>query len=105
MKVAKSVEQHFASRLEKCLNLIQEYGITYEEIGVFGSYAREDYLATSDIDICIITEERPERRISGELREEAEELRIDIVYVTREYYENSTEPFARQLRRDYRKVV
>ena len=62
--------------------MIKSYNITFIEIGVFGSYARNDFKASSDIDFCIITESRPDRRTSGSLREDAELLGADIVYVT-----------------------
>ena len=105
MCVADSVKEWFRKQLQKAVDLIQDYEIEYEEIGVFGSYARNEYKATSDIDLCIITEQKPDRHISGSLREEAELLHVDIVFVTMDYFEHSTEPFAQQLRRDYRRVL
>lgn len=105
MQVTKEVEENFNDRLKEVLKLIEEYKIGYEEIGIFGSFARNTYKATSDIDLCIITQERPNRRISGSLREDAELLRVDIVYVTKEYFKHSEEPFARQLRSDYKSLI
>ncbi len=105
MCVAENVELWFSKRLEEALALIKNYDLHYEEIGLFGSYARNSYKSTSDIDICVITDKKPERRISGSLREEAELLHVDIVFVTREYFINSLEPFAKQLRADYRRIV
>ena len=58
-QVSKIVENDFRKRLERVLYLIESYGIRYSEIGVFGSYARNDYVAASDIDLCIITDYRP----------------------------------------------
>ncbi|MBP0063052.1 nucleotidyltransferase domain-containing protein [Anaerobutyricum hallii] len=43
---------------------MQSYNLDYEEIGIFGSYARGDYKSTSDIDFCIIVKERPSHYIS-----------------------------------------
>lgn len=100
---SETLKNHFKEREIKVLELIKEAGFFYEEIGVFGSYARGEYKSTSDIDFCIIVEQKPSRRISGPLREEAELLGADIVFVTREYFETDTSLFAQNLRRDYRK--
>lgn len=104
MFVTEKVNSNFKKRLEYTIEMIKKYKVEYIEIGVFGSYAREEHKSTSDIDVCIIANEKPNRYISGELREEAELQRVDIVFVTKEYFENSIEPFAVQLRRDYRKI-
>lgn len=103
--VSSSVADSFAERLSKVLHLIKEYDIDYEEIGIFGSYARGDYKITSDIDFCIIANNRPNRVISGSLREDAELLGADIVYVTREYFDKDASVFAENLRKEYRRLV
>ncbi len=104
MAVTRNVEIDFEKRLKRSLELIEEYDISYEEVGVFGSYARGEYKSTSDIDLCVITQHRPDRRTSGSLREETEILRVDIVFVSREYFEFSEEPFAKELRKYYRRI-
>ena len=58
-----------------------------------------------DIDFCIITANKPDRRTSGSLREEADMLGADIIYVTREYFDEADSKFAVNLRRDYRRVL
>ena len=102
--VSKELRDNFKERLESALNLISQYQIEYEEIGIFGSYARDEFKNTSDIDICIITTKHPDRRVSGSLREEAEILGVDIVYVTPEYFKNCDSRFAKNLRNDYRRL-
>lgn len=104
MVVAPNVVADFQRRLEQVVALIDSYEIPYEEIGIFGSYARKEYKATSDIDVCILSDCRPNRRVSGELREEAELLQVDIIFVTPKFLEESQEPLAIQLRKDYRRV-
>lgn len=47
--VAKYLKPYFDKRCEKCLEIIKSYGFKYEEVGVFGSYARGDYKGQSDI--------------------------------------------------------
>lgn len=105
MRVSDAVYNDFNSRKEKVLTLIQESGISYLQVGVFGSYARDEYKSNSDLDFCIITEHRPSRIVSGELREEAELLGADIIYVTPDYFEHDSSPFAHHLRRDYRRLL
>lgn len=102
--VSKNVSEAFKIRLQKVLDLIEQYEIKYEEIGVFGSYARGDYKISSDIDFCIVTDIRPDRRTSGSLREDAELIGADIMYVTRDYLETDNSYFAENLRKDYRRV-
>lgn len=103
--VIEKVAKAFAEREAKVLDLIQKSGISYEEVGIFGSYARDNYTGRSDIDFCIITDHRPDRRTSGVLREEADMLGADIIYVTRESFEKGDSFFSRNLRRDYRRVL
>ena len=102
--VSQSVADAFADRLNRVLDLIQNYHIDYEEIGISGSYARGDYKAASDIDVCIVAEGRPDRKTSGSMREDAELLGADIVYVTRSYLKEDPSIFAKNLRKDYRRV-
>lgn len=103
--ITDNVKKDFELRFRQVLGLIKSYNISYEEIGIFGSYARNDYKSVSDIDFCIITADRPDRRTSGSLREEADMLKADIVYVTKEYFDKDVSKFAINLRRDYRRVL
>ena len=103
--VSENVKHNFNARLNKVISLIKDYNIDYEEVGVFGSYARGDYKGISDIDFCIITFKTPDRRTSGSLRDDADSLGADIVYVTREYFNNDSSRFAINLRRDYKRVL
>lgn len=102
--MTEALKQHFADRLERAVRLIDSYGITYEEMGIFGSYARGDYTNQSDIDICLIVKEHPERGVSGSMRCDAEEMGVDVVYVRREYFTDSNEWFAQNLRKDYKRI-
>lgn len=98
------LQEHFNERLEKAVRLIDSYGIKYEELGIFGSFARGEFTNRSDIDICLIVKEHPERGLSGSMRCDAEEMGVDVVYVTREYFDSSNEWFAQNLRKDYRRI-
>lgn len=103
--VSDNVEKDFNIRFNKVIALIKDYNIDYEEVGIFGSYARGDYNGFSDIDFCIVTSNRPDRRTSGSLREDADILRADIIYVTKEYFNNNSSKFAINLKKDYRRVL
>lgn len=52
--VSPVVENDFKDRLNKCVDIIKNSSIKYQSFGIFGSYARNDYKASSDIDFCII---------------------------------------------------
>ena len=58
--VSPVVENDFKDRLNKCVDIIKNSSIKYQSFGIFGSYARNDYKASSDIDFCIIVPEKPE---------------------------------------------
>ena len=64
MRVSQRCNGSNGRTFGKCLSTIQSYNLDYEEIGIFGSYARGDYKSTSDIDFCIIVKERPSHYIS-----------------------------------------
>ena len=55
------LKRHFDTRRDQALAIIQSYRIPFQEVGVFGSYARGDYTTKSDIDLCMIMETRPDR--------------------------------------------
>lgn len=97
----------FVQRQNEVLHLISEYenryNLEWNDIGVFGSFARREANATSDIDIVIIAE-KPDRYISGNLREEADMLKADIVFMRKEDLLNSDSLFCRNIRRDIKFV-
>ena len=101
---APVVENDFKDRLNKCVDIIKNSSIKYQSFGIFGSYARNDYKASSDIDFCIIVPEKPERWMMGSLREELEMLHADVVFVTPQYFEHDNSKFTQQLRRDYKEL-
>ncbi|MEQ2649227.1 nucleotidyltransferase family protein [Anaerobutyricum soehngenii] len=104
MHVSQNIVEMMENRLAKCLNVIESYNLNYEEIGIFGSYARGSYKATSDIDFCVIIKERPSLYVSGNLRDDLEELHADLIWVTPTSFENSDTLFMKNVRRDYKKL-
>lgn len=104
MCVTETVAEHFANRLSQMLDIIRNSKLVFVQGGIFGSYARNDYKSTSDIDFCIITNET-NRYLRGFLRDEAESLGIDLIFVTPEYYTTDTSNFAKHLRKDFRRLL
>ena len=102
--VSEAVRVNFIEREHKVMELIRQSGITYRMVGVFGSYAREEYKSTSDIDFCVVVQERPSHEISGSLREEADLLDADVIFVTEEYFWNDMSEFAKNLRKDFKRI-
>lgn len=102
--VSPLVENNFKQREREVADLIRSSGIDYVKFGIFGSYARKEYTASSDIDFCIIVNSKPNRCHSGALRESAELLGTDITIVSLDYFNNDDSNFAKQLRRDFIEV-
>ena len=91
----------FKDRELKALQMILDSGIEFIELGIFGSYARNEYTAISDIDILAIVNEHPPRHVSGNLREDLDTIGVDLIYATQNYFDNSDSLFARKVREDY----
>lgn len=102
--VSESVKAKFLSIQNEMVNRILQQNFDFTEIGVFGSYARNEYNALSDVDICVIVKEMPTRYVTGWLRDDAEELGADICFITEERFKLSDTPLINNIRRDYRRV-
>ncbi len=105
MYVSETVKQNFTERKNACLQLFRAANIPDARIGVFGSFARGEYKATSDIDFCVITDHRPPRSVVGGLKEDFDMHGADIVFVDNDYFDNDPSDFAMQLRRDFQEVA
>ena len=95
------VVKSFKEREIKALELIIESGIEFIKLGIFGSYARNEYKSTSDIDIIAIVKDHPPRRISGEIREDLEMIEVGLIYSSPDYFSNSQSLFAKCVCKDY----
>lgn len=105
MEVTPNVQKYFKTRELRALELIKASGIAFTEIGIFGSYARGTYKTTSDIDFCIVVDTFPNRAVSGTLRQDAEDLGADIVYVQKGDFYSADSNFMQNLRNDYRRLL
>lgn len=102
--VSEAIKVKFLNIQNEMVNRILNQKFDFIEIGVFGSYAREEYNALSDIDICVIVKDMPSRYVKGWLRDDAEELGADICFITEEQFKSSNTVFMNNLRKDYRRV-
>lgn len=105
MNYRTNIQNAFDARLEQLKCLIEAFNFEFEEVGVFGSYARGDFTALSDIDICIICKERPDRYTTGAIRDAAEQLKADVVFVTRDYLMSGRDLLSTNIKRDYRRIL
>ncbi|MGL5677340.1 MAG: nucleotidyltransferase family protein [Cellulosilyticaceae bacterium] len=76
-KIRDVLKKRQQKKIEQILSILKSTSPL--EIGVYGSVARGDYKATSDIDIYVLYKEVPVGREKGELYEAAEELGIDLL--------------------------
>ena len=94
----------FDERCNKAVMLLKENLSKYDRIGVFGSYARGDYKTTSDIDMCVIVSEIPDRYTKGLLYEELDLIGVDLCFILSSDFQQSETPFMQNLRRDFKEV-
>lgn len=101
MILSNKVIEHFKAKERKALELIKSYAFEFVEIGIFGSYARNTYTAISDIDILVVSLEKPARWIRGSIRDELDLKGVDVHFVSLEYFNNSNDNFMNHVRKDY----
>lgn len=102
--VSDAIKAKFLNIQNEMVSRILKQNFDFVEIGIFGSYARNEYNALSDADICVIVKEMPTRYITGWLRDDEEELGADICFIIEEQFESSDTQFMNNLRIDYRRV-
>ena len=106
MWVSDTVRQDFKTRYDKMSTILTDKLKNYSvRIGIFGSYSRNDYKATSDIDFVVITNDDIPRYLRGDLSCDADELNCDITFVTTDYFEYDTLIMATNLRNDFKDIV
>lgn len=97
------LRNRFEEQKENVLKLIeryeQEYRLSWNDIGIFGSYARNEATGCSDIDFCIIGA-KPDPQISGSLREDAEMYNADVIFISKDEFLHGDSLLSKNLRRD-----
>ncbi|MFI3214809.1 MAG: nucleotidyltransferase domain-containing protein [Eubacteriales bacterium] len=95
----------FTNKLYSDLQYLLQYPIdTLESIILFGSCARQDVRLTSDVDILLITTTPLDRftrgEISSTLEEDLDKVHTDIIFYTREQFEQSERLIAKQIKKE-----
>ena len=75
--------------LQKWIKKLTDEVDSIEYIILFGSHARGEEIATSDLDIMAITKEETERLLRGELCSKFDENNMDLVFYTLEQFRES----------------
>ena len=80
LNIPENIHLVFKNKIKEISNALVKNAADLEmkELWLFGSVARGDYTATSDIDLLVLTSSEQERKIS--LKVEFLELRNDIEY-------------------------
>ncbi|MDF2614090.1 MAG: polymerase beta, Nucleotidyltransferase [Clostridia bacterium] len=98
LKIKELLRRRQEEKLQKLLpRLIETNPI---EIGFYGSYARYESKATSDIDVYVLYTSMPNHVQKGELYEEAEEMGIDLLLCEYEAFYNTQSIFYENVLRD-----
>lgn len=100
-----SLPLRFEQKLLSDVDYLSSYNIPgLETIILFGSCARNTIRITSDVDLLIITSYPLERIMCGEiasvLEEEIDKVHTDVIFYTREQYENSARLFTQQVKKE-----
>lgn len=104
--VGQRVIDYFNTKAKDAIHQIKASTIPYIEAGFIGSYARNEYLATSDIDIVVVLPDDFELSAeASKLRDSLDDVDVDIVYVHKSYFDESQSNFARRMHEDYIKVL
>ena len=90
------------AKIDRVLPILISSGAV--EIGVYGSFARGDYKATSDVDLYVLYESIPNKVLKGELYEAAYELDIDLLICEQKQFYESTSVFTKNVMKD-RKIL
>lgn len=94
------VVKRFQEKEMKALQMIKESSLKYKQVGIFGSYARNEYKATSDIDIIAIVDYRPKDVDFCLLRELLDGMGVQLIYSDEGVFE-ANDIFSREIQRDY----
>ena len=103
MKIDESLSflrEHKKELLQKKIEYLKENVEGLRYMILFGSYARGEEKATSDLDVLLLTTQEIPREVRGELCSEYEEEKIDLVFYTMEQFESSDCLLISQIRKE-----
>jgi predicted nucleotidyltransferase len=98
LKIKELLRQRQEEKLQRFLPKLIETNPV--EIGVYGSYARHESKATSDIDVYVLYTVMPHPVQKGELYEEAEEMGIDLLICEQEAFYTTQSVFCENVLKD-----
>lgn len=87
-------------KLRRLVQMVQEYVPGVHKIILFGSYARAEQTAGSDLDLMVLAGEQIPRDIQAGLRADFEDSHADVVFYSEESFAESDCLLARNIRRD-----
>ena len=94
--------KYFKDKEEKGLAMIEEAIPEAIEVGLFGSYARDQHTLLSDIDFYVVTPTKLDRHRISELRCNMDEENMDVFFMSKEYYDTSEDIIVKNIKRDRR---
>lgn len=94
------VDNMFKERFIKAATIIKSSSVVYSLVGVFGSFARGDYKAISDIDFVMVPKGNPSRMDMATLREDLRNIGCDITFLKEKELCCPTSVFVREVKRD-----
>jgi predicted nucleotidyltransferase len=83
--LTESKKSFLQERIQQLLEKLN----TIEYIILFGSYARGEERATSDMDLMVITENEVDRVLRGGLCSKFDEMHMDLIFYTLEKFKSS----------------
>lgn len=99
-----SVKDKFVNMLTQAFEIVDKSNIDYVKFGVFGSFARNEFNANSDIDFVLVVTEIPQRLDVALLRSKFDDLGCDIALLLEESFNNPQTAFAKNVVRDFKEI-
>lgn len=103
MKIDESIsflDKYKKAFLQKQIKQLIEKVDTLEYIILFGSYARGEERATSDMDVMVITQTEMNRLLRGELCSHFDENNMDLIFYTLEQFKDSDCLLVQQVKKE-----
>lgn len=86
--------------LKEQIQMLRENLPDLNYIILFGSYARGEERAESDMDLLVLTHKESERQVRGELCSQLEEKQVDLVFYTQDIFQSSHCLLVQQVRQE-----
>ena len=104
MSISNIDKLSFTTSVKDTIKLLVNYALqksnNINTIVLFGSYARVEYKATSDLDILLITEIVEDRFIKGDISSFFEENNADAVFFSEDQFRDSDCLLSRKIREE-----